>query len=276
VKRFEEFWFEFERKSFNWKSFGKEKEKEKRKPYYLSAQAAQQPTSSFPQRPVSLFSFLLFPRTLTYGPHLSAPLPPSFSLLFPLLRPLTRRRDPRRAWQPPFLFFPRLSRPIKATILPQSNPHRFLPFPPSIAQLRQIARRPSMAKTPADYPPSASPPFSPCCYLSSSSGSRHSLCTRSAPVHALEHQSHQHRHLCISPPPDAVGEVLLCPYLFFLRRDHIPHVTLIVQGKSSPDCATPGALVPAHRSAARPAAVIELHHRRLPFARELTRLFFTW
>jgi hypothetical protein len=30
------------------------------------------------------------------------------------------------------------------------------------------------------------------------------------------------------------------------------------------------------RSAARPAAVVELHHRRLPFARELARIFFTW
>jgi hypothetical protein len=65
VKRFEKFWFEFERKSLNWKSFGKEKTKKQRKPSYLSAQAAQQPTSSFPQRPVSLFSFLLLPRTLT-------------------------------------------------------------------------------------------------------------------------------------------------------------------------------------------------------------------
>jgi hypothetical protein len=63
VKRFEEFWFEFERKSLNWKSFGKEKEKkQQRKPSYLSAQAAQQPTSSFPQRPVSLSSFLFFSR----------------------------------------------------------------------------------------------------------------------------------------------------------------------------------------------------------------------
>jgi hypothetical protein len=34
VKRFEEFWFEFERKSLNWKRFGKENGK---KPLYLSA-----------------------------------------------------------------------------------------------------------------------------------------------------------------------------------------------------------------------------------------------
>jgi hypothetical protein len=62
VKRFEEFWFEFERKSLNWK---RKRKKKQRKPSSLSAQAAQQPTSSFPQRPVSLFSFLLFLRPLT-------------------------------------------------------------------------------------------------------------------------------------------------------------------------------------------------------------------
>jgi hypothetical protein len=62
---------------------------------------------------------------------------------------------------------------------------------------------------------------SPCCYLSSSSSSCTPLCTRSTPAHAPEHQFHRHRRLCLSPPPNAVSEVLRYPTFSFPERDRI-------------------------------------------------------
>jgi hypothetical protein len=99
--------------------FEKEFEKEKKKnkgtlPSYL----AQRPIYPIPQQPVTLLSFLFFPRTLTTGPRLSASPPPlSFLLLHPATQPTRRRRNLCRA-RPP-LHFPFLSpRPIKAITLP--------------------------------------------------------------------------------------------------------------------------------------------------------------
>jgi hypothetical protein len=120
-------------------------------------------------------------------------------------------------------------------------------------------------------------PSSPCSYLSSSSSSCPSLCTRITPLHALEHPfPPKHRRLCISPPPDVVGEVHRRPIFSFPERDRIPHVMLVVQGKPSLGSRSVWSLVPARRSAARAAAIVELHHCRLPFSRELPRRFFTW
>jgi hypothetical protein len=79
--------------------------------------------------------------------------------------------------------------------------------------------------------PSPSSPFS---YLSSRSSSCSPLCTRSKPTHALEHQFHRRRRLCITLPPDTIGGVLRCPVLSFPERDRIPHVMLVIQGKPSP------------------------------------------
>jgi hypothetical protein len=64
--------------------FEKEFEKEKKKslPLYL---LSQRPNYPIPQRPVTLLSFLFFPRTLTTGPRLSAsPLPFPFFFFTPL------------------------------------------------------------------------------------------------------------------------------------------------------------------------------------------------
>jgi hypothetical protein len=108
-----------------------------------------------------------------------------------------------------------LSKPIKAITLPQSHPLRFLPFPPLYCPIAPNRPPAINGRMLADDTSSISPPFSPCCYLSSSSGSHPPLCTCSTPLHALEHPSHRHRRLCISPPPDAVGEVLRRPIFSF-------------------------------------------------------------
>jgi hypothetical protein len=56
-----------------------------------------------------------------------------------------------------------------------------------------------------------------------------------SPLHSKRTYTHTRAPIPPAPPPlhltatDAVGEVLLGLYLFFLRRDHIPHATLIVQ-----------------------------------------------
>jgi hypothetical protein len=119
-------------------------------------------------------------------------------------------------------------------------------------------------------------PSSPCSYLSSRSSSCPPLCTRSTPTHALEHQFHRRRRLCITSPPDAVGGVLRGPILSFPERDRILTWRLLSRGSRHRDCAASGARVPTRRSAARAAAVVELLHCCLLFARVLARRFFAW
>jgi hypothetical protein len=107
------------------KSLKKRKRKEENLPSYLLSLAAQRPIYPLPQRPVTLLSFLFFPRTLTTGPRLSAsPRSLSFLLLLPAAQPTRRRRDPRRA--PPLPFLPSSpSRPIKAINSPVINWSRY-------------------------------------------------------------------------------------------------------------------------------------------------------
>jgi hypothetical protein len=112
-----------------------------------------------------------------------------------------------------------------------------------------------------------SSPSSPCSYLSLRSRSCTPLCTRSTPTHALEHQSHRRRRLCITPPPDAVGGVLCGPILSFPERDHILTRRWLSRGSRHQDRTASGARVPGRRSAARAAAVDELLHCCLLFAR---------
>jgi hypothetical protein len=118
-----------------------------------------------------------------------------------------------------------------------------------------------------------SPP-SLCSYLNSRSSSCAPLCTRSTPTRALEHQFPRRRHLCFTPPPDAVGEVHRRPILSFSEHDRLPHVTLVVQGSCPRDRAAPGARVPACRSAARATAVVGLLHRRVFFVFVFAQLFY--
>jgi hypothetical protein len=74
------FWFDFERKSLNWNSFGKGRKQ--RKPSYLSGPAAQRPTNPSPRQPMPPSSFTFLFLSLTTGPHRSASSPPpSFLLL---------------------------------------------------------------------------------------------------------------------------------------------------------------------------------------------------
>jgi hypothetical protein len=133
-----------------------------------------------------------------------------------------------------------------------------------------------MASAAARGPPRLPSPSSPCSYLSSRSSSCTPLCTRSTPTHALEHQSHRCRRLCITSPPDAVGGVLRGPILSFPERDRILTRRLLSRGSRHRDHAACGARVPARRSAARAAAVDELLHCCLLFSRVLARHFFTW
>jgi hypothetical protein len=81
-----------------------------------------------------------------------------------------------------------LNKPIKAITLPINFPSVSLPFLLSIANRagspaghQWQGRRPMIT-------PSISSPFSPCSYLSMRSSACTPLCTRSTPLHALEHQ----------------------------------------------------------------------------------------
>jgi hypothetical protein len=161
-ERFEKFWFEFELKRFDFaKSLKNKKKKKKRKLSYLSAQRPTGPHKLLPQRPASAPSILFPPQPLTPGPHLSAPPSPSF-LPFPFPGFTDRappRSSPRLAASSTFSFPP--SKPIK-TIIPRNQiPFRFLLFSPSLAPLRRVARRPSMARPLAAFPPSVPPLFLP-------------------------------------------------------------------------------------------------------------------
>jgi hypothetical protein len=112
-------------------------------------------------------------------------------------------------------------------------------------------------------------------YLSSCSHSCASLCLLSAPTHSLEHQipsiaasgSRRRRREFVAagegqPPP---------PFSLSLW---------VHQGLTSSDCcrfSSPepvGAAPRQHRSAARPAAVAKLRHRRIFFTFELARFSF--
>jgi hypothetical protein len=74
----------------------------------------------------------------------------------------------------------------------------------------------------------------------------------------------------ISPP------LSLCPYLKPSSSFRSPFCTCNAPTHAPGAPHTHSIAAPVRRSAGRPAAVVELHHCRLPFARELARLFFTW
>jgi hypothetical protein len=103
VKKFERIWFEFERKRLFYKEFEKKKRKRTKEnlPSYLLIPAAERLIYPLPQRPVTLLSFLFFPRMLTTGPRLLASPPSlSFLLLLPTAQPTRRRPICRRCQVP--------------------------------------------------------------------------------------------------------------------------------------------------------------------------------
>jgi hypothetical protein len=136
------------------------------------------------------------PQPLTPGPHLSAPPSPSF-LPFPYPSFTNRappRSSPRLAVSSTFSFPP--SKPIKTIIQRNQIPFRFLPFSPSLAPLCRVARRPSMARPLAAFPPSVSLLFIPLSLFKVEPELSLSLLFALASrLHALDHQ------LCPALPP---------------------------------------------------------------------------
>jgi hypothetical protein len=191
------------------------------------------PLFGSPYRSFTLL-YLFFPFADCWVPLVSLPFPlPFFSLPSAQPDPAPPQSSPRPAAPSTFPFS--LGKPIKAITLPIKSPSVTCRFPSLIAQLCRIGRRPSMASAAAAGFLCLPSPSSPCSYLSSSSSSCSPLCTRNTPLHALEHPfPPKHRRLCISPPPDVVGEVHRRPIFSFPERDRIPHMTLVVQGKSPP------------------------------------------
>jgi hypothetical protein len=151
-KSLKEFGLNLKRKVCFKKSLKKKRKKRESLPPFPSTQPACRPTKTLSQRPVTLLSFLFFPRTPTSGPCLSAsPLPflSSFSPRCPA--DPAPPCDPRRA--PQLSFFPSSpSRPIKAINLPRDQLEP-LPFLKHLAVMAAAItgkrRRPGSSRLPS-------------------------------------------------------------------------------------------------------------------------------